>query len=70
VSHGKDYDLRREILIDDAEGKLPESIFSEIGDVHWPAPWRFSDSFYRLLKSPFKVRRCNQAAFSIPSQRR
>jgi hypothetical protein len=31
VSHGKDYDLRKEILVHDAEGKLPEGVFSEIG---------------------------------------
>ena len=37
MSQGKDYDLRREILVQDAEGKLPEGIFSEIGAVDWPA---------------------------------
>ena len=70
VSHGKDYDLRREILVNDAEGKLPEGVFSEIGDVDWPTLRRFPDSSYRLLKSTFKVNRCDQAALSVPSQRR
>ena len=69
MSHGEDYDLRREILVHNAEGKLPKGVSSEIGDVDWPALRRFSDSFYRLLKSTFKVNRCNQAALSVPSQR-
>jgi hypothetical protein len=69
MSDGKDYDLRREILIHEAEGKLPEGVFSKIGDVDWPALRTFPDSSYRLLKSTFKVDSCNQAALSIPSQR-
>jgi hypothetical protein len=69
MSHGKDYDLRREILIHDAEGKLPEGVFSEIGDVDWPALRRFPDSSYRPLKSTFKVNRRNEGALSVPSQR-
>jgi hypothetical protein len=68
VSHGEDYDLKREILVHNAEGKLPETVFSEIGDVDWPALRRFPDSSYRLLKSTFKVNRCNEAALSVPSQ--
>jgi hypothetical protein len=70
VSHSKNYDLGREILVDDAEGKLPEGVFSEIGDVDWPALRRFPDSSYRLLKTSLKVNRCDQAALSVPSQRR
>ena len=62
MSHGEDYDLRGKILVHNAKGKLPEGVFSEIGDVDWPALRRFSDSSYSLLKSTFKVNRCNQAA--------
>jgi hypothetical protein len=69
VSHSKDYDLRREILIQ-VKGKLPESVFSEIGEVDWPALWRFRDPFYRMRKGTFKVNRSNHAALAVPSERR
>ena len=52
VSHGKDYDLRREILVNDAEGKLPEGVFSEIGDVDWPTLRRFPA--IRMTGAPWK----------------
>ena len=69
MSHRKDYDFRRKILINDAERKLPESIFSEIVELDWPALGSFPDFFYRILKNIFKVDRRNQAALSIPRQR-
>jgi hypothetical protein len=69
VRHGKDYGLGGEILIQDAEGELTESVFSEIVDVDRPALRGFPDSSYRPLESTFEVNRCNQTALSIPSQR-
>ena len=68
VSYRKNYDFRRKILINDAEGKLSESISSEIFQVDGPAMGSFSDSFYGLLKDALKVHRSNKAAVSIPSQ--
>jgi hypothetical protein len=61
MSYRKDYDFRREVLIHKTGGKLPESIFSEIIEVDWPAMGGFRDSSYRLVKGAFKVNRCNQA---------
>jgi len=37
MSHRKNYDLRRKILIHNAEGKLSEGIFSEILEIDRPA---------------------------------
>src|SRR5438067_3301811 len=36
MSLGKNDNFRREILIDDAEGKLPEGVFSEVLEVGRP----------------------------------
>jgi len=66
VSHRKDYDPRGKLLIHKAEGKLPESIFSEIHEVDRPALRSFSDFFYCQTKGAFKIDGCNWAAFSIP----
>jgi len=68
MSYRKNYDFRRKILINDAEGKLPESISPEIFEVDGPAMGSFSDSSYGLLKDALKVDRSNKAAVSIPSQ--
>jgi len=51
MSHRKNYDLRRKILIHNAKGKLPEGIFSEILEIDGPALGSFSDSCYRLIKT-------------------
>lgn len=69
MGHGKDYDLMGEILIHDAERKLPKGVFSEVGDVDWPALRRFPDSSYCVFESTFKVNRCNHTALSVPGQR-
>ena len=66
MSHRKDHDPRGKLLIHKAEGKLPESIFSEIQKVDWPALRSFSDFFYRLTKGAFKIYGCNWATLSIP----
>jgi len=66
VCHRKDHDLRSKLLIHKAEGKLPESIFSEIQEVDWPALRSFSDFFYCLTEGAFKIAGRNWAALSIP----
>jgi hypothetical protein len=66
VSHSKDHDPRRQLLIHKAEGKLPESIFSEIHEVDWPALGSVSDFFYCLTEGAFKIDGCNWAALPIP----
>jgi len=66
VSHRKDHDPSRKLLIHKAEGKLPESIFSEIHEVDRPALRSFSDFFYCLTKGALKIDGCNWAALSIP----
>jgi len=68
MSYRKNYDFRKKILINDAEGKLSKSISSEIFEVDGPAMGSFSDSSYGLLKDALKVDRSNKAAVSIPSQ--
>jgi hypothetical protein len=68
MSYRKNYDLRREILIRDAERKLPEDVSSEIPEVNWPPLGSFPDSLYSLFKGGFKVDGCYRAAFSIPRQ--
>ena len=68
MSHGKNHDLRRKFLIHDAEGKLPEGIFSKIGDVNWPALRSFHDLSYGLIKGTFELDCRNEAAFSIPGE--
>lgn len=69
VSNGKDHDFRREFLLHNAEGKLPEGVFSEVPEVVWPALGSIPDSLYCLLEGAFKVNCCNRAALAIPSQR-
>jgi hypothetical protein len=66
VSHRKDHDPRSKLLIHQAEGKLPESIFSEIHEVDRPALRSFPDFFYCLAKGAFKIDGSNWAALSIP----
>src|SRR5450755_1095453 len=55
VSHCKDHDRRRKLLIHKTEGKLPESIFSEIREVNWPALRSFSDFSIALQKAFSKL---------------
>ncbi len=66
VSHRKDHDPSRKLLIHKAEGKLPESIFSEIHEVDRPALRSFSDFFDRLTKGVFKIDCRNWTALAIP----
>jgi len=62
MSHRKNYELGREILIHNAEGKLSEGIFSEILEIDGPAMGSFSDSCYGLIKSALKANCCSQAS--------
>jgi hypothetical protein len=68
MSDGENDNFSRELSIDDAEGKLPEDVFSKISEVDWPAPGSFSDSFNRLLEGGFEVERRDEATISVPSQ--
>jgi hypothetical protein len=68
MSYGENHNFRREILIHDAERKLPEDVSSEIPEVNWPTLGSSADSLYSLLKGGFKVDSCYRAAFSIPRQ--
>jgi hypothetical protein len=66
MSQRKDHDPRSQLLIHKAEGKLPESIFSEIHEVDRPALRNFSDFFYCLTKGAFKIDGRNWTALAIP----
>jgi len=55
MSHRKNYNLRRKILIHNAEEKLSAGIFSAILEVEGPAMGTFSDFSNCLLKGTFKV---------------
>ena len=67
VSDCKHYDFRSEVLVHNAEGKLPQGVFSEIVYVKGPALGSIPDPCYRLSEDAFKVDGCNRAALLIPS---
>ena len=62
------YDFGREILIDDAEGKLPERVFLEISEISRPAMGSFSNSVDRLFEDVLKVDGCDGTAVPIPAK--
>ena len=48
MSNREDDNFIEHLLIDDAEGKLPESVFLETAEVEWPALRGLSNRFARL----------------------
>jgi hypothetical protein len=55
VSQRTDRDPVSKLLIDKAEGKLPERVFSEVHEVDRPALRSFSDFFYFLTEEAFEI---------------
>ena len=68
LSNRENNNFREQLLINDAEGKLTQSVFPEFVKINWPSMRSGGDRPQSISNCNFEVAGGNMATISIPTE--